>query len=152
MQWQAYLEVFSFSIRFIYYVLFERIEMDDSRLEVDTAKCEACGMCVASCPNSNFEMMDSGGKIVSIHKEIKCNQCGSCILVCESSAIIVRNNCSIITFDEKLCTACERCVLACPEGLYEIIHKEGAYYSKRKQGNCRKDRRCAFICKTKAIR
>ncbi|MFH1510657.1 MAG: 4Fe-4S binding protein [Candidatus Woesearchaeota archaeon] len=126
--------------------------MANSDLRVDEKLCEACGMCVEACPNSNFEMVEGNGRIVSSWEKTRCDQCGSCIEKCECGAISVNGSVRVMVVDKAACNGCERCVLVCPEKLYEIFYEEGAYFAKRKHGRCRLDGLCAFVCRTEAIR
>ncbi len=55
-------------------------------LELDQAKCNACGMCVKVCPHAVFAI--SEGKAHIIDRD-KCMECGACALNCEKRAIKV---------------------------------------------------------------
>lgn len=55
-------------------------------LELDQAKCNACGMCVKVCPHAVFTIL--GGK-ASIANRDYCMECGACALNCEKGAITV---------------------------------------------------------------
>ncbi|HJX71017.1 MAG TPA: mercury methylation ferredoxin HgcB [Bacteroidales bacterium] len=55
-------------------------------LELDQAKCNACGMCVKVCPRAVFTI--SGGKAHIANRDY-CMECGACALNCEKRAITV---------------------------------------------------------------
>ena len=55
-------------------------------LNLDEAKCNACGMCVKVCPHAVFAI--SGGKAHIINRDL-CMECGACALNCEKKAITV---------------------------------------------------------------
>jgi NAD-dependent dihydropyrimidine dehydrogenase PreA subunit len=57
-------------------------------LELDTAKCTGCKMCLAVCPHGVFEIEKN--KAVILHKDF-CMECGACAKNCRAGAITVKS-------------------------------------------------------------
>lgn len=57
-------------------------------LELDTEKCNGCGMCLKVCPHEVFRM--KGGKAHIINRDY-CMECGACAINCPVEAIFVRS-------------------------------------------------------------
>jgi NAD-dependent dihydropyrimidine dehydrogenase PreA subunit len=55
-------------------------------LELDQAKCNACGMCVKVCPHA---VLAISGKKAHIVNRDYCMECGACQMNCEMNAIAV---------------------------------------------------------------
>ena len=56
-------------------------------LELETALCNGCGLCVAVCPHRVFAM--AAGR-AALADRGACMECGACALNCETGAISVR--------------------------------------------------------------
>ena len=54
---------------------------------VDIDKCEACGDCVAICPNDGFIMTETDGREHAEYVGDDCIGCESCVAVCLTEAI-----------------------------------------------------------------
>jgi NAD-dependent dihydropyrimidine dehydrogenase PreA subunit len=57
-------------------------------LELDTVKCNGCGMCVIVCPHEVFRIENR--KAYIINKDL-CMECGACEKNCPEKAISVRS-------------------------------------------------------------
>ncbi len=55
-------------------------------LELDSALCNGCLMCINVCPHAVFEMQDK--KAVIVRRDY-CMECGACALNCQMGAIRV---------------------------------------------------------------
>jgi NAD-dependent dihydropyrimidine dehydrogenase PreA subunit len=55
-------------------------------LELDSSKCNNCGMCIKVCPHDVFTLKD---KKVYIAKRDYCMECGACKINCPQKAILV---------------------------------------------------------------
>jgi NAD-dependent dihydropyrimidine dehydrogenase PreA subunit len=56
-------------------------------LELDTARCNGCGLCVAVCPHAVFELRD---KRAVLADRGACMECGACARNCQEGAVRVR--------------------------------------------------------------
>lgn len=56
-------------------------------LELDPARCNGCGMCVAVCPHAVFRLEE---KRAFLADRGACMECGACAKNCERGAIRVR--------------------------------------------------------------
>jgi ferredoxin len=59
-----------------------------STLELDSNKCNGCGMCVEVCPHQVFNMVNKKAQIAD---KDKCMECGACSLNCARAAIKVKS-------------------------------------------------------------
>ena len=77
-----------------------------SRFEVDGAKCTACGLCMATCPEKAISWakepgLNKKGKHAFIDKE-KCVGCGECMTLCRYGAIAIDWESEIGPFNERM--------------------------------------------------
>jgi NAD-dependent dihydropyrimidine dehydrogenase PreA subunit len=56
-------------------------------LELETERCNGCGMCIHVCPHGVFALIDKRAALVD---RGACMECGACALNCEQGAIHVR--------------------------------------------------------------
>lgn len=56
-------------------------------LELDAARCNGCGMCIAVCPHAVFELRD---KRAVLADRGACMECGACARNCQAGAVRVR--------------------------------------------------------------
>jgi len=56
-------------------------------LELDTEKCNGCGMCLKVCPHEVFELLERKAHIIDRNF---CMECGACALNCPMAAIKVK--------------------------------------------------------------
>ncbi len=57
-------------------------------LELDSDKCNGCGMCLQVCPHAVFVLESKKAKIVA--KDL-CMECGACALNCPEAALLVQS-------------------------------------------------------------
>ena len=66
---------------------------DRGKLEIDTAECKGCGLCLEACPPKVIrisERLNPYGYRTAVYAGADCTGCGICFLVCpEPGAIIV---------------------------------------------------------------
>ncbi len=104
---------------------FGAIQMSSEGLPVvDDAKCRACNKCVLACPKKLFTLIPVNspvyvacsshdmGKDVKAVCPVGCISCKMCEKACAYDAIHVIDNLARIDFTK--CTACGKCVAACP--------------------------------------
>jgi len=60
---------------------------DAVTLELDTTRCNGCGLCVAVCPHAVFAI--AGGRATLVDRGA-CMECGACALNCVPEAITVK--------------------------------------------------------------
>lgn len=91
---------------------------------IDPHRCRGCSMCVSACPKGLISFVplkkqavvrcnncDKGAATNKVCK-IGCIGCMKCVKVCETGAVKVEN--FHATVDPHKCTACGKCVEACP--------------------------------------
>ena len=110
---------------------FDAISVVDGVAIVDAEKCQACGMCVKSCPKNLIQLIPRDnrhwvlcsnpemGKYVNHYCKKGCIGCKLCEKACHFDAIHVVNNHAIIDYDK--CKNCGLCAKKCPRG---VIHAE----------------------------
>lgn len=103
---------------------FDAIRIVDGLAVVDKEKCQACGKCVAVCPNKLIELVPYDAKFIvrcssrAKGKDVKaacedgCLGCGLCMKVCETGAISVVGN--LASIDQDKCIGCGKCAEKCP--------------------------------------
>jgi ferredoxin len=55
-------------------------------LQLDVARCNGCGLCVAVCPHAVFAIVDGRA---SLSDRGACMECGACALNCAAGALSV---------------------------------------------------------------
>lgn len=99
--------------------------------KVEPSLCKACSLCVKACPKGLISITplkeqavvrcsncDKGAGVMKICK-IGCIGCMKCVKVCESDAVKVTN--FKATIDPSKCTACGKCVDACPRHIITML-------------------------------
>lgn len=91
---------------------------------VDNSLCEACGLCVNSCPKHIIDYVPVSAKVYVAcsttcrGKEVMttcksgCIGCGLCAKNCPEHAITMVDNLPVIDYSK--CSGCKTCVLKCP--------------------------------------
>lgn len=127
--------------------------------------------CVGSCDNTSRKYDYYGEKSCDLVEfvpgkgEKYCkNSCvgyGSCVKVCDSDAISIKNGVAVV--DNDKCTACGKCVVACPKGIIKIIPSDkkvvvacssedmGKNVIKACNVGCITCKKCVRTCPKKAI-
>ena len=97
---------------------------DKNVAEINNALCEACGLCVKTCPKHIIDYVPYSAKIYiacSSHCKGKdvmnackvgCIGCGICAKTCPNGAITMENNLPVIDYSK--CTGCKACMAKCP--------------------------------------
>ncbi|MCE5188158.1 MAG: RnfABCDGE type electron transport complex subunit B [Eubacteriales bacterium] len=103
---------------------FHAISMQNGVAVIDGDICTGCGICVAACPRGIIQMMpldqtivvmcrnEAIGRIARLQCKTACVGCKRCEKQCPSDSIHVVKGVALI--DEKTCTRCGACILACP--------------------------------------
>lgn len=110
---------------------FGAIGFKDGVAYVDADKCQACGVCVAACPQhiiklvpfeSNVSVLcssrDKGAQLCK-YCQAGCIGCGICAKNCPTQAISVNDNVASIDYD--LCTGCGTCAEKCPRKVIHLV-------------------------------
>lgn len=123
-------------------------------LRVDPDRCVACERCATVCSHGNFRMVESKGKVFAQHHPSVCERCGACLMNCPANAIhVVGPKKAVDDVDGSRCTACERCVLVCPDHNLTIEFREERYVAQVIDKTvCHKDGYCSFVCITGALK
>ncbi len=103
---------------------YHAIEVKDGVSIVDKALCEACGLCVKTCPKKIIKMIPKRAKVYVACStpcrgkdtmsvcEVGCIGCGLCARNCPEKAITMVDNLPVIDYSK--CTGCLTCVAKCP--------------------------------------
>ncbi len=101
------------------------IAIENGIAKVNAALCGGCGDCVTACPKSLITVttnLSAASVACSSHDKggvarklcaAACIGCMKCQKVCETGAVTVTN--FLATVDPEKCTACGKCVEACPQ-------------------------------------
>lgn len=115
---------------------FDAMYIENDLVQINPAKCVACGACVGVCPNTILEMIPRRARVqvfCSTKDKMKdvmnvceagCINCGKCIKKCPANAI--SNPEGKIQIDQTACLAygpdCEEaCVDACPRSILRLM-------------------------------
>ncbi len=122
------------------------------RIEVDSAKCTGCRLCLEICAIEHYDEINPKKAALKIEAEFPspgiykphvCIQCGTCAEVCPVDAITEKDG--IYTLNAEECTLCMQCVEACPQSCM-CIHDD--LPSPTKCNYCMK---CVEVCNTGAL-
>lgn len=114
--------------------VFGAITVRDGLAFVDRDKCQACGMCVDSCPKGIIELIPHSneywvscssrdrGPQVKKYCTVGCIGCKLCEKACEYAAIKVIDNVALI--DKDKCTNCGACAARCPVKIIKTVETE----------------------------
>lgn len=109
---------------------FDAIRVENGLAVVDPVLCGGCGSCAKACPKQLIVIrpkkaaatvpcsnQQKGGIARKICKTA-CIGCAACKRACEFDAITVEN--FLAKIDPEKCTACGKCVAACPQKIISI--------------------------------
>lgn len=136
-------------------------------LLIDLERCTGCRACEAACKLENrlgegifrnrvfwIPPAEEGGRFEFM--TTVCQQCTrpACLRACGAAAISKDPETGVVTIDDRICTGCQECVLACPYGAISFDHRR----HKAEKCNLCTDRRqqglepaCAAACPGRAI-
>ena len=104
---------------------FDAISVVDGVAKVDSDLCGGCGSCANVCPKQIIKIVPlkkaalvpcsntDKGAVARKACKVACIGCKACVRACEYDAIKVEN--FLATVDTEKCTACGKCVSACPQ-------------------------------------
>ena len=100
------------------------VEICNGVARILTENCRGCGMCTAACPKGLIALVPIKEQALvrcqNLHKgamtrkdcNVGCIGCMKCVKVCQDGAVEVHDYHAVV--DPKKCTACGKCVAACP--------------------------------------
>lgn len=136
-------------------------------IDLDIAKCSACGACAVACMDQNDLDVDGGEqafRVVSVVEDgprceylsIACQHCedAPCILACPCGCLLKDETTGFTVFDNNACIGCHSCAMACPFGA-PCFNKDGKM--QKCDGcavrvHCGMEPACVAICPTGALR
>ena len=140
-------------------------------IEIDTAECISCGLCMRSCPTGAIRV-DRAAGTWTINR-FDCVQCGSCANLCPKKCLHMTPGYTLPapqkseeTFelpkkaqpagasqkpamDPEKCVYCTLCAKKCPQGAIEVDRAEKTW--KLDESKCVGCTLCASSCPKKAI-
>lgn len=93
------------------------------RLRVNKELCTGCQSCQLVCSIVNFKVFNSKRARIQVPftrsdpaSPVVCRQCSKpgCVRVCETGAVYPDADKKLVKFNRDLCTACKKCLAACP--------------------------------------
>jgi len=103
------------------------IKSENNVAVVNPDKCTGCGLCMVECPKHLIELVPAGAQVAllcnyALLKDIPtrekcdagCIHCRKCFKSCEYEAVVWNKEKAMPDFDIAKCTACYKCVEACP--------------------------------------
>ena len=106
------------------------VKVVDGVATIEKELCEACGLCVRSCPKNLIEFIPRSAKVfvacstkcrgkeTMANCSVGCIGCGLCAKNCPNGAITMQDNLAVIDYSK--CTGCGICADKCPK---KCIHK-----------------------------
>ena len=110
---------------------FGAISVKDGVASVNEDLCGGCGLCAKTCPKQVISIVTKKasavvpcsnkqkGGVARKNCKVACIGCSACVRACEFGAITVEN--FLATVDTEKCTACGKCVAACPQKIISIV-------------------------------
>ena len=109
---------------------FDAISIVDGVAIIDENKCQACGMCLKSCPKGIIEFVPKTNKewvlcknhdrgvLANKYCKVSCIGCKMCEKVCPVGAVTVNDNLAHIDYEK--CISCGKCAEKCPRKIIVI--------------------------------
>ncbi len=100
------------------------IKVENGVAFINSKLCEACGLCVKTCPQNLIELIPTSAKVyiacssncrgkeVMDACEVGCIGCGLCSKNCPEKAITMIDNLPVIDYGK--CSGCKTCLTKCP--------------------------------------
>ncbi|MDR3237961.1 MAG: RnfABCDGE type electron transport complex subunit B [Spirochaetia bacterium] len=110
---------------------------------VDEQKCTGCNNCVSACPRSIISLIPEGRDVWVMCKNKEktsvmrkgcpagCTGCKLCEKNCPEGAVTVADFCASIDYEK--CTACMKCVEACPVPVIHPVEKSKKYHKQKEE-------------------
>lgn len=110
---------------------FGAISVKNGVAVVDETLCGGCGLCAKTCPKQVISVVTKKsaaiipcnnkqkGGVARKNCKAACIGCSACVRACEFGAVTVEN--FLATVDETKCTACGKCVGACPQKIISVV-------------------------------
>lgn len=139
-------------------------------IECDEMKCTGCGICEWACSMHHFGVMNKELSRIRVRKHLlplpkgiqaTCSQCQEeereCQKACppKVNALYYDEKLQHMVIDREKCTACMRCVEACPAGMirvYEAVQAEPFMCDLCDvDGTGKRDPQCVAVCPAQAL-
>ena len=104
---------------------YDAIYLANGIAHIDSSRCKACGLCVATCPKTLIKIIPKNfnaytvscknkwpGALTRKNCKVGCIGCKRCFNICPYQAITMDGPLAMI--DQELCTRCGKCIVVCP--------------------------------------
>ena len=104
---------------------YDAIYLANGIAHIDSSRCKACGLCVATCPKSLIEIIPKHltaytvsclnkwpGALTRKNCKVGCIGCKRCFNICPVNAITMDG--PLAKIDQEICNHCGKCIEVCP--------------------------------------